>query len=122
MRLEEGKEYLVCDYCKNIYSPAPNDRGVRVLGEPAGLSCPVSSGTPPSADPDLLAQLAWEYRQVVEFLLTHASELFRSEDQALLADLLARERKRSQESTTGFQSAAVVTPFYAIGRARLNER
>src|SRR5713101_3333809 len=30
MRLEEGKEYLVCDYCKNIYSPVPNDRGVRV--------------------------------------------------------------------------------------------
>ncbi len=41
MRLEPGKEYLVCDYCKNIYAPRPDDRGVRVLGEPAGLSCPV---------------------------------------------------------------------------------
>ena len=41
VRLEPGKEYLVCDYCKNIYAPRPDDRGVRVLDEPAGLSCPV---------------------------------------------------------------------------------
>ncbi len=39
MRLEPGKEYLVCDYCKNIYAPRPDDRGVRVLGEPAVGYC-----------------------------------------------------------------------------------
>lgn len=41
MRLEEDKEYLVCDFCRNIHFPEPNDDGVRVLGEPAPVSCPV---------------------------------------------------------------------------------
>jgi hypothetical protein len=81
----------------------------------------IVTGMPPSTDPDLLAQSCgdWVYRRVVDFLLTHASELFQSEDQALLAELPARERKQAEKSTPGFQSSAVVTPFYAIGRARL---
>src|SRR5437879_4483035 len=41
MRLERDKEYLICDYCKNGYHPDPNDRGVRVLGGPAGVPCAV---------------------------------------------------------------------------------
>ena len=41
MRLEEGKDYLVCDFCKSMHFPEPDAGGVRVLGEPAPQSCPV---------------------------------------------------------------------------------
>lgn len=41
MRLEEDKEYLVCDYCGSTYYPDPNPDGVRVLGESASEACPV---------------------------------------------------------------------------------
>jgi Zn-finger nucleic acid-binding protein len=41
MRLEEDKDHFVCDFCKNVYFPDPNDEGVRVLGEAVSQSCPV---------------------------------------------------------------------------------
>ena len=41
MRLEPDKECLTCEYCRNIDFPEKNDEGVRVLGVPAGESCPV---------------------------------------------------------------------------------
>ena len=41
MRLEEDKDSFNCDYCKNTYFPEKNEDGVRVLGEPAALSCPL---------------------------------------------------------------------------------
>jgi Zn-finger nucleic acid-binding protein len=41
MRLEEAKQFLVCDYCGNVHFPEPNAEGVRVLDEPAPLPCPV---------------------------------------------------------------------------------
>ena len=41
MRLEPEKEYLVCDYCRNIHFPEPNADGVRVLEEPSTLECPM---------------------------------------------------------------------------------
>jgi Zn-finger nucleic acid-binding protein len=41
MRLEESKEHFSCDYCGSLYFPEPNADGVRVLGEPADLKCPV---------------------------------------------------------------------------------
>jgi Zn-finger nucleic acid-binding protein len=41
MRLEEDKDSFNCDYCKNNYFPEKNEDGVRVLGEPAALSCPL---------------------------------------------------------------------------------
>jgi len=77
----------------------------------------IVNGVPPSDDPDLLAEhcQSWVYRGVVDFLLLHARELFRPEDDAVLAGLLARERTRSR----GGSSSAVVTPFYAIARAQL---
>jgi Zn-finger nucleic acid-binding protein len=40
MRLEPDKDFLNCDYCKNIFFPEKNDDGVRVLGELSTLSCP----------------------------------------------------------------------------------
>src|SRR5437867_11481257 len=39
MRLEDDKEYLICDYCGSVYCPDPNEMGIRVLGEPTGLTC-----------------------------------------------------------------------------------
>lgn len=44
MRLEENKDFLVCDYCGNIHIPEANDDGVRVLGDggdgSAATECP----------------------------------------------------------------------------------
>ena len=45
MRLEESKEYFECDYCSTIHFPEPNADGIRVLGEPASLDCPVCQKT-----------------------------------------------------------------------------
>lgn len=41
LRLEEAKDYLICDYCGNMHFPELDDDGVRVLGEEAEQSCPV---------------------------------------------------------------------------------
>ena len=43
MRLEDDKEFLTCDYCKNIFFPEKNEDGVRVLGELSTLPCPICS-------------------------------------------------------------------------------
>src|SRR5438132_7486697 len=39
MRLKDDDDCLRCEYCESVYCPEPNERGIRVLGEPAGLSC-----------------------------------------------------------------------------------
>src|SRR5271166_6012475 len=41
MRLDPDKDYLICDYCGNVHFPDANSDGVRVLGEPSPLACPV---------------------------------------------------------------------------------
>lgn len=41
MRLEENQESLRCEYCYSVYTPEPNDEGVRPLGVPSPLACPV---------------------------------------------------------------------------------
>jgi len=41
LRLEEDKDYLVCDFCTSMHFPDPNADGVRVLGEPATEACPL---------------------------------------------------------------------------------
>ena len=40
MRVEKGRDYLVCDYCGSTHFPDPNPDGVRVLGEPTEFPCP----------------------------------------------------------------------------------
>lgn len=41
LRLDDDKDYLSCDYCKNVVVPERNDDGIRPLGTPSDLSCPV---------------------------------------------------------------------------------
>ena len=41
MRLKDDADYLICDYCRTPHFPDPNADGVRVLGVPAGISCPI---------------------------------------------------------------------------------
>lgn len=41
MRLEEGKDYLQCDFCSRMHFPEPDSEGVRVFDEPAGPPCPL---------------------------------------------------------------------------------
>jgi Zn-finger nucleic acid-binding protein len=43
LRLEEDKDYLVCDFCRNMYFPDSDSDGVRILGEPSSQPCPVCS-------------------------------------------------------------------------------
>jgi Zn-finger nucleic acid-binding protein len=43
MRLEDDKDFLVCDYCGNIHAGETSEEGVRVLGENAPSNCPVCS-------------------------------------------------------------------------------
>jgi Zn-finger nucleic acid-binding protein len=41
LRLEDGKDHFVCQYCTRLHFPEPNEDGVRVLGGPTEHSCPV---------------------------------------------------------------------------------
>jgi Zn-finger nucleic acid-binding protein len=41
MRVEDGSDSLVCDYCKQVLVPEEDAEGVRVLGEVTTLDCPV---------------------------------------------------------------------------------
>jgi len=41
MRLEADRNFFACDYCRRVYFPEANADGIRVLGEPARLECPV---------------------------------------------------------------------------------
>ena len=41
LRVVEGKDHLVCDSCRSLHFPEPNDDGVRVLGEWSAQCCPV---------------------------------------------------------------------------------
>jgi Zn-finger nucleic acid-binding protein len=41
MRLKDDADYLVCEYCATPHFPDPNSDGVRVLGVPAGIFCPL---------------------------------------------------------------------------------
>lgn len=41
MELADGENAPVCDYCKQVYVPDEDAEGVRVLGEPSPLACPV---------------------------------------------------------------------------------
>ena len=41
MRLEDGKECLVCDHCRHIHFPEPDADGVRVLGLASTTMCSV---------------------------------------------------------------------------------
>ena len=41
MTLVAGRDYYTCAYCTTFYFPEPTDDHVRVLAEPAGLTCPL---------------------------------------------------------------------------------
>ena len=41
LRLTENDDSLRCEYCRSVYTPQPNDDGVRVLGEASEQACPV---------------------------------------------------------------------------------
>jgi Zn-finger nucleic acid-binding protein len=41
MRLEPDKECLICDYCRTVHFPEANADGVRDLGVPSPLHCPI---------------------------------------------------------------------------------
>jgi len=43
MRLLEGRDSFICDYCRQVYVPQENADGVRMLGEASELECPVCS-------------------------------------------------------------------------------
>lgn len=44
MRLKAGEECFTCSYCGTVAVPDANAEGIRVLGVPAALNCPVCAG------------------------------------------------------------------------------
>jgi Zn-finger nucleic acid-binding protein len=40
MRVEPGKDYLICDYCGYMHFPDADPDGVRILGDPTKWPCP----------------------------------------------------------------------------------
>ena len=40
MKLDTGKDFLACPYCRTTHFPDPNPDGVRVLDEPSDQQCP----------------------------------------------------------------------------------
>ena len=43
MRLKPDMVTFKCDYCQNVFAPAPDDEGVCVLGETCAQDCPLCS-------------------------------------------------------------------------------
>ena len=43
MRLKPDMVTFKCDYCQNVFAPAPDDDGVCVLGETCDQMCPLCS-------------------------------------------------------------------------------
>ncbi len=41
MKLVDGKDYFLCEYCTSIYFPEPNLDGVRVLNVMSDAECPI---------------------------------------------------------------------------------
>jgi Zn-finger nucleic acid-binding protein len=41
MRLKPDEDSYKCDYCHNVFLPERSDDGVRVLGDPSNLACPI---------------------------------------------------------------------------------
>ncbi len=41
MALVPGKDFFHCEYCSSYHFPRENDEGVRILGEPGDMDCPV---------------------------------------------------------------------------------
>jgi Zn-finger nucleic acid-binding protein len=41
LRLEDDKDYLICDFCHSLHFPEPDDAGVRALGVSVSELCPV---------------------------------------------------------------------------------
>jgi Zn-finger nucleic acid-binding protein len=41
LRVQEGRDAFVCEYCSAVYRPEKNEEGICVLGEPSETQCPV---------------------------------------------------------------------------------
>ncbi|MBS1252167.1 MAG: hypothetical protein MAG451_01205 [Anaerolineales bacterium] len=41
MKVMRNGDYLFCEYCSSFHFPEESDDGVRVLGEPTALTCPI---------------------------------------------------------------------------------
>jgi Zn-finger nucleic acid-binding protein len=81
MRLLEGRDSFVCDYCKQVSVPPENEEGVRVLGEASALACPVCSLP--------LLQASMAHYRILYCTHCHGSLLGMAEFTALVADLRA---------------------------------
>jgi Zn-finger nucleic acid-binding protein len=87
MRLVEGGDYYICDYCGTYRHPDPNLDGARVLDKPSDDSCPVCRITLVTASVDDNPVL---YCPNCRGILVH---------QALLVFALQYLRQRSDKET-----------------------
>jgi Zn-finger nucleic acid-binding protein len=85
MRLEDGKDSLFCDYCKQVYTPPETDEGVRILDQSSPFACPVC------AIP--LAHAAMARHRILYCAHCHGSLIGMLELSAVVGDLKARWRE-----------------------------
>ena len=85
MRLEDGKDSLVCDYCSQVYTPEENTDGVRILGEASTMACPVCAA--PLVDASMVRH------RIMYCAHCHGSLISMLEFAALVGDLRERWRE-----------------------------
>ena len=84
MRLEDGRDSLICDYCKQVYAPEEDEEGVRVLGDESTLECPVCAIR--------LVQASLAHHRILYCTHCHGTLVGMGELLALIDDLRAERR------------------------------
>lgn len=79
MHLQDGSDKLVCDYCKQVFTPEEDEEGVRNLGEASALDCPVCAVR--------LVHASMAHHRIFYCAQCHGTLIGMEEFVALLADL-----------------------------------
>lgn len=82
MRLRENQDSLFCEYCNSVYLPEPNQEGIRDLGQPSDMLCPLCKVP--------LNHAALEHRRLVYCTRCHGSMI----PMVVFADLVDILRSR----------------------------
>jgi len=86
MRLDNGEDHLICEYCASQLFPEKNRDGVRILAEGSALACPVC------AIP--LAEAAMNRHRIFYFTRCHGSLIPMATFTHLVQDLRAQQGNR----------------------------
>jgi Zn-finger nucleic acid-binding protein len=85
MRLRENQDSLFCEYCNSVYLPEPNQEGIRDLGQPADVQCPLCKNA--------LGHASLEHRRLLYCSRCHGSLIA----MPVFADLVEMLRARRSD-------------------------